>query len=429
MIDVDQDTPVVRLSQRPPMVGVVVQQHVEDAAILHASRTSLTHAPHARLFNLKRFDDRLAAHLDGLAIAGTHCVPLLDATLIQPSSGVVFVSTVRALETRDEGRLQRLSALTDAVTESKRGFLSAFGWLEPAKLRGIMTAFLKSTDGLRRVVGITASSLHRVDPGVVTAIEDQDPHVRARAWRTAGELGKIELVSTAADSVADEDAPCRFWAAWASVLLGDRERGVETLLSIAEQPGPFQRRAFQLALQAMTTSDADAWLRRLAKPENVRPLIRGAGLVGDPKYVPWFIAQMADDRAARLAGEAFSLVTGVNLAWIDLERKPPEGIQQGPTDDPADPNVEMDEDEGLPFPDPMKVQAWWEANAHQFQPGVRYFMGAPLSREHCLEVLKEGFQRQRITAALYVSLLTPGSKLFEWRAPARRQERLLAQMS
>jgi len=31
-------------------------------------------------------------------------------------------------------------------------------------------------------------------------------------------------------------------------------------------------------------------------------------------------------------------------------------------------------------------------------------------------VLKEGFQRQRIAAALYLSLLNPGTPLFEWRA-------------
>jgi hypothetical protein len=56
-------------------------------------------------------------------------------------------------------------------------------------------------------------------------------------------------------------------------------------------------------------------------------------------------------------------------------------------------------------------------------------MGQPLNRDHCLKVLKEGFQRQRIAAAVYLSLLNPGTPLFEWRAPARRQQRLLAEMT
>ena len=40
-----------------------------------------------------------------------------------------------------------------------------------------------------------------------------------------------------------------------------------------------------------------------------------------------------------------------------------------------------------------------------------------------------GARRGAIAAALYLSLLNPGTPLFEWRAPARRQQRLLAEMA
>jgi len=83
----------------------------------------------------------------------------------------------------------------------------------------------------------------------------------------------------------------------------------------------------------------------------------------------------------------------------------------------------------LPGPDQKLIQVWWHANSHRFEPGVRYFMGEPLNRENCLRVLREGYQRQRIAAALYRSLLNPGTPLFEWRAPAWRQQRLLATMT
>ena len=97
--------------------------------------------------------------------------------------------------------------------------------------------------------------------------------------------------------------------------------------------------------------------------------------------------------------------------------------------DPADENVDMDLDEGLPFPDVEKIQAWWDKNSHRFQPGTRYFMGAPVTREHCIDVLKNGYQRQRILAAHYLCLLDPGTPLFNTSAPAWRQQKLLAQMS
>jgi uncharacterized protein (TIGR02270 family) len=180
----------------------------------------------------------------------------------------------------------------------------------------------------------------------------------------------------------------------------------------------------------MSVDGSHRLLQSLAQdPANIRRLIRGAGLSGDPAYVPWLIGFMAEDQRARLAGESFSLITGLDLAWLDLERKPPENFESGPNDDPNDPNVEMDEDDGLPWPDQKLIQAWWNANSHRFQPGVRYFMGEPLNRENCLRVLKQGFQRQRSAAALYLSLLNPGTVLFNTSAPAWRQQRLLATMT
>jgi uncharacterized protein (TIGR02270 family) len=88
----------------------------------------------------------------------------------------------------------------------------------------------------------------------------------------------------------------------------------------------------------------------------------------------------------------------------------------------------MDPDDSLPWPDQAKLQQWWTTNAQQFQSGVRYFVGAPVTRAHCLQVLKDGFQRQRMAAAEYLCLLQPGTPLFNISAPAWRQQRWLAKM-
>jgi hypothetical protein len=57
--------------------------------------------------------------------------------------------------------------------------------------------------------------------------------------------------------------------------------------------------------------------------------------------------------------------------------------------------------------------------------GRRYFMGALVTREHCIDVLKHGRQRQRSLAAHYLCLLEAGTPLFNTAAPAWRQERWL----
>jgi uncharacterized protein (TIGR02270 family) len=155
-------------------------------------------------------------------------------------------------------------------------------------------------------------------------------------------------------------------------------------------------------------------------------LIKGAGLIGDPTYVPWLMKHMADDKLARLAGESFSLITGADLALLDLERPPPEDLQSGPNDDPNDANVDMDQGDDLPWPDLERIERWWAQNSARFVAGQRYFVGAPVTREQGIEVLRTGYQRQRILAAQHLCLLEPGSVLFEWRAPAWRQSQVLA---
>ena len=184
-----------------------------------------------------------------------------------------------------------------------------------------------------------------------------------------------------------------------------------------------------LALKVLPAEQAHALLQSLAqKEDSVRILIRGIGAAGVPHYVPGLIAQMSDLKLARLAGESFSTITGLDLAAEDLELKPPENPVADPNDNPDDEDVAMDEDEGLPWPDAEKIDAWWQVNGHRFPHGVRCFVGERVTQGHCLAVLKTGFQRQRIAAAEHLSLMAPGRPLFNAAAPAWRQHWLLSQM-
>jgi uncharacterized protein (TIGR02270 family) len=336
---------------------------------------------------------------------------------------------VSSLLAADRAGLDRVFALVEASEQSVPGLLGALGWVQPAQLQGVVAGLLDSAQPLRRRAGIAAGGMHRVDPGLVQrrCLGDADPLVRARALRAAGELGMHGLVSQAAAAIDDEDHACRFWAAWSAVLLGDRQRALAMLRAMAIDEGPLRDRAMQLALLASTPVAGQELLRSFSSdPAQRRALIRGIGLMGDPALVPWLIEQMGDDTLTRAAGEAFSLITGADLAALDLERKPPEGIDTGPNDDPADGNVDMDADDGLPWPDIDRVTRWWSANASRFIAGQRFFVGMPVTAEHCIEVLKTGYQRQRMLAAFHRSLLQPGTPLFEWRAPAWRQKRALA---
>jgi len=412
------------------VIPVVIEQHVEDLAALWTVRNGLCAAGHVAFRQLARLDRRIAAHLDGCVVGGSEALRVVTAQLETLSSGCVFAAGVVGLELNDRGTITRCLALAEVSPEPRRGMASALGWVEPGRLAGIVRDMLTGPSTILRSLGLAACRLHRVDPGsaLPVALNDPNDDVRAEAVRTAGVLGQAHLMSSLCTRV-DTDAACQFWSAWSAVLLGDRGRALDTLATVALSAGHDRRRAFRLACQAMSLADAHEILRRLAiDPAEMRRVIEGSGLVADPAYVPWLVNHMADDSRSRLAGEAFTLITGADLALLDLERKPPDNLESTPNDDPDDANVDVDADDGLPWPDQARVQAWWDANGNRFRPGVRYFMGAPVTREHCIEVLKNGDQRQRVLAAHHLCLTEPGTPLVNTSAPAWRQQTLLMQM-
>jgi uncharacterized protein (TIGR02270 family) len=416
---------------RPP-IPAVVQQHAEESAVLRQIRSVLVRAPHVRLRHLRRLDDRIAAHLDGLAVAGSYGTALCTAALERVGAGEVFALAVRVIDERDDRALDRLAALAAALPDARRGLLSAFGWVSAAQLQGLVQKLLTSRDPQRRALGIAACRLHVADPGeaLAQALDDPDAQLRAAALRAAGELGRMDLLQPALHALSDPDAATALEAAICACLLGDRHAALAALEAMAQAAGPVRARARDWLLLAADFQRAREFVRTLAKaaaPElaHQRRVIRACGLLGDVRYVPWLVERMDDDPLARVAGESFSLLTGADLAALDLERKPPEHAPGGPSDDPADDNVAMDEDDSLPWPDRARVARWWQQHADGMPLDGRSFMGAPPGREQGAQVLREGFQRQRIVAARTLCLLAPGTRMFPVCAPAWRQQRLL----
>jgi uncharacterized protein (TIGR02270 family) len=406
----------------------IVRQHVEDSAVLCNTRSTLVSAPHVKLRHLRRLDDRLAAHLDGVAVAGEFGSRCCDVALERPGLGEVFTAAATTLLEGYTAGVNKMLALAEVLPESQPGLLLAFNWASVQSLRGIARDLLNSPSAFRRVVGIAACDSHLIDPGpaLTAALADGDPLLRAQALGAAGECGRRDLLANCVHAMNDEDGDCRFWAARSAALLGECHAAVHALHEVALAAGQHRSRALALLLKLATPAQGIPILKEFVEePDGARTLIKGLGVTGDPHFVPWLIGQMQDLKLARLAGESFSMITGLDLAWFDLERKPPEGVDMGPADDPEDDDIAMDEDEGLPWPDPSKVQAWWSANSQNFQPGMRYFMGAPPTWELCLQVRKDGYQRQRIAAAEYLCLLQPGTPLFPTSAPAWRQQRWL----
>jgi len=176
----------------------------------------------------------------------------------------------------------------------------------------------------------------------------------------------------------------------------------------------------------MDLQSAHEWQKELARtPGSIRLIIIGAGAIADPALVPWLIDYMSVPEMARVAGESFSMITGVDLAQEHLEGVWPAGFEAGPTENPEDENVELDPDENLPWPNPTLIGDWWHKNKQNFKSGVRYLCGKPILEKQCQHVLRYGYQRQRAAAAIELAMMHPGTPLFNVKAPGFRQQKLL----
>jgi uncharacterized protein (TIGR02270 family) len=236
-----------------------------------------------------------------------------------------------------------------------------------------------------------------------------------------GELGLESLLPAVYRCLADQDDLCRFSAAWSATLLSDDSKALAILGSIAESNLPYRESALQLAIRRMDTPAATAWRDKLAP----RPAIVAAGASGDPASIPWLMEQMKAPELARVAGEAFTMITGVDIAFDDLDADQPKDFEAGPTENPEDEDVAMDPDEHLPWPEPALIAKCWSRRQSEFQSGVRYLLGKPISVDWCQQVLRTGRQRQRAAAALELAIRGPGQPLFNVAAPGFRQQQIL----
>lgn len=436
------------------VVQEVISQHAEEAAFQWLLRDAAVGEPHYDLKDIAELDDKVEAHLDGLRIAGNEGWELCKQELGWKEAGEAFAAGVIAFESGDKERIETVLEAAEQAEEARelaRGLTSALGWIPYEQAKRHIEDLLQAESPYRRLVGIGAIAVHRRTPGtpapgspntpdssgstkhpgslgqaLANAMRDDDLQLRARALQAAGELGLQGLLHHVRPHLRADDEACRFWAAWSAALLGEVGSALPVLRQITEANAPYAQRAAAMALRLMQPEAARQWYPELGRRDETKRLaVIGAGVVGDPACMGWLFEMMQIPQLARVAGEAFSMITGIDLAYDDLETDEPEGFEAGPTEDPDDEDVTMDADEDLPWPDPSLIKDRWAKEQARFQAGTRCLMGKPITPTALQDVLRKGMQRQRIAAAIELALRQPGHALFEVRARGDWQLRAL----
>ena len=408
------------------IIATVVEQHAEEAAVLWHLRAAAVGQPHYLAWELSKLDHRLDAHLDGLTVAGDDgwqfALEQLDA---HAEPGETFACAYLAFAGGNQARIARVLQ-SAAVPANARGVISALGWLpDDRQAEDYVLQLGLSDDPLARRIGVAAGAIRRLPAGPVLqkALLDKDAGVAARAARAVGELGAANLAGPLRPMLAANDADTRFWAAWSLALMSGESSALGELRTVALTEKTYRGRAVDLVARRAEPRSTVKWLPTLEMtPGGTRLVIQGLRAIGDPDAIPRLLEGMKQPPLARVASEAFADITGAHISYDKLDADPPEGFQAGPTEDPADDDVALDPDGNLYWPDPTKCSAWFSKNQSRFKKGERYLCGKPMSPENLRDILKTGYQRQRIAAALELAIREPGRPLYEVRAPGFRQK-------
>jgi len=395
----------------------IYEQYVVDASFLWVLRSVNVKQPHYYLSDLAELELRISDNLDGLMSSFELAWKICLEELVYEQAGETFTAAVIAFRSHDINKIKFIVAHGFTNEETFKGLVSALGWLPKTIVNDWIKKFLYSKDLNHKYLAIAVSSLRRKNPGNILndilSREDclENEALLARSLRLVGELKLYSLSNVVAKIVLTKNQTIKFWANWALVLLGEYKR-ILNLFEFIEEDSELQLLATEIIFKVLPIDQARIKISALSKhPDRMRTIIHASGYLGDPYAIPWLIDKMHHIDTAKIAGEAFTLITGIDLERYNLAIDTTEEIAAVPNDD--DENVDMDEDENLPFPDVNKINHIWLRYRDRYHVGGRYMMGIEVSQntpqtiDKLSALLKQVSMRQRKSVALTLALIGP----------------------
>lgn len=200
MASVETKPPDTPLDQRPraDVIPQVYVKHLEEFQFLWGQRQGALRSPDFTMRDVAQWDERIAAHLDGLLLAGEVAVPVLEDRLSGDDPQAVFAAAYVLLRLKTQSAADRVGkSLLKAEGEKIDGLAQALCHgpidLIEDRLRGAAGAAPAPV----AVAALEALTFHRrPDPGIdrlVEFLQNEDPQVRRTAWRVMALMSSSEM--------------------------------------------------------------------------------------------------------------------------------------------------------------------------------------------------------------------------------------------
>ncbi len=414
----------------------VEERHLDEAEFLFEAREAACEAPHFSLDDVATGpDERLLAHLDGLAIAG----PVIAERLLLPiiedpeqDAARIAAATLAICAGCPPSSHARLLGLLDTVEgEQRSGLVRALQLCNDPLLPEMLVLGLSSVRGPGVAARLDVLAGRQVTTGNWLSnflVSDDLDVVQAAARlarfcedrRTLEHLGPLAQANEPAlRRVTLETALCRqLGGAFSSAVYW----------AFCPGESPFRRDAL---VWVTLLGDAAAHERVLGLVDDERhraDALWAVGFSGRMSAVDRCIGLLEDEEFGQLAAEVVCAIAGLptNEDRFWRAAKPVSAEQALPSLAADDLNADLvpEGKKALPHPNPEEVARWWHARKHDFQPALRYLHGRPLDKQAILHALSQGPMRRRHNLALELACRTAAAasvSTWDWAACQRAQ--------
>ena len=382
----------------------------------------LTEAPQARLTDIYETDQRLAGSFRYLQLAGSAALDIAAAVFAEsPALGEAVVFAALSMHAKRTGFEKEILQLLETEADAITALAEAFRYVGKEVQRDVFYPWIKHDEPFLASAALAAATLLRLHLRdlLIPYVTDPRPLVRGRAFEYAGVMGLSAHAPVALAALAEPDADLSFQAAVASVRLGRPQAATALAARIGGDTPPWQcRLAVELSFPLLPEDVSHAHVRALLKQEDTQRWgLLGLGVIGSTRTLPYLLQVMEEPRVTRMAGWAFAMITGANIAEDDLELEAFPETEDDPLLEGA--AEELFFEDGLPFPDPARVHDWLIAKGRNLSGEHPLLFGLPQWSWQDMESPDLEFQGRYRALAQVLSLRSGEGRLPNWRAPVR----------
>jgi len=401
----------------------LLAQYTDSLGFAWRQRQLLLENAEVSFGELHRHDMRMEAMLCGLRgldeEGALQTLQRFDEPLIARE---LFAYTVQALVARQQDLLEACVALAGSMENLRDAFIDAACWVEPAMAQAALQACRDYPELRQRfLLRLLADAPLQNEQAIVAESANALTLIPELA-RSARYRSQPEWFSHAPTLLRHGDPAVSTAAIRHLLLFGNDEERKKALYSaapLALTPGG-DGDLLACLLTAESEDAANALLARLRRSEPLqRRYLLATGWAGRIAAVPELMALLDDERRARPAAQALTLITGAlpqHDGWQGAAPPAP------PLADHALPAADPDEE--LPWPDRSAFESWWRGARAHFSPDQRYLLGQPRSPVELLKRLCGAPLRYREAAAWLLQRTNPQAAIDVALPGWRQQERL-----